>query len=256
MVTYRSSDLAAYYDQMFLAGGLRDSDALYRWVLSVLSPKPNSRILDAACGQGVLLRYSLSRELVTHGMDFSPVAISMSREAAPGAWLVIADGEALPYADSVFDCVTCLGSLEHYLDPWLGAAEIRRVLQPTGKAALLLPNSYYLGDILWHVWRQGRGPSHRQAIERFAPCHEWADFLTMMGLAVVRIYAYNFCWPRSRADWRWYRHYPRKLLNLILGAFTPFNLAYSFVYVCKVAEPRPELSSKLPLALRRVQSRA
>lgn len=251
MVISRSFDLAAFYDRMFSEEGLSDRDGLYRWVLSILDPQPKSRLLDVGCGQGVLLRHSLARGLATHGVDFSRVAIGMSRQIAPGACLAVADGEALPYPDNAFDCVACVGSLEHYLDPWTGAAEIRRVLKPTGKAAILLPNSHYLGDVLWHVWRRGRGPSHRQAVERFGCSREWADFLAMAGLAVVRVYAYNLRWPRSRADLRWYRRYPRRLLNLALGPLTPFNLAYSFVYVCAVAQPRPELNARLPLALRR-----
>ena len=210
--------------------------------------------MDVACGQGILLYYSLARGLVTHGVDFSATAIEVSQEVAPQASLVIGNGERLPYADASFDYVTCLGSLEHYLDPWRGAAEVRRVLRPSGSAVIFLPNSHYLADIVWRVWRSGRGPSHRQVIERFATCREWADYLTMMGLAVVRTLRYNYRWPRSLADWRWYRRYPRKLLYLLTGPLMPFNLSYSFLYLCVVGEPRPELNARLPLTLRRPEA--
>lgn len=254
-MTYRAADIAASYDDHFAEGGMRDSDAYYRWVLNKLQPAPGRTLLDVACGQGVLLRYSSAQGLITHGLDFSQVALATSRKNAPEATLVLANGEQLPYADASLDYVTCLGSLEHYLDPWQGVSEIRRVLKPDGLAAIFVPNSYYLADIFWHVLRKGRGPSHRQVVERFASVREWADMLTMMGLEVVRTYRYNFCWPRSREDWRWYRRYPRKWLYLLTGLLTPFNLSYSFLYICRVAEPRPELNAGLPLTLRRPEGR-
>ena len=125
------------------------------------------------------------------------------------------------------------------------------MLRPGGRAAIVLPNAYYLADIIWHVWRTGRGPSHKQALERFATIGEWRDLLEMMGLAPRCIRPYNFLWPRSRADWRWYARRPRKLLYLLSGLLTPRNLSCQFLYLCEVAEPRPELNARLPYSLRR-----
>ena len=245
------SDVAATYDDHFAKGELRDSDAFYRWALSVLKPEPGNRLLDVACGQGILLKFASARGLAAYGVDFSHTAIATARGFAPNAHLALADGEHLPFPDNSFDYVTCLGSLEHYENPWRGAGEIRRVLKPAGTAAVFMPNSYYLADVLWQVWRTGRGPSHRQVIERFASVREWETYLTMMGLTATRTLAYNYRWPRTAEDWRWYRRYPRKLLCLLAGPLTPFNLSYSFLYICRVAEPRPELNAQLPLVLRR-----
>ena len=251
-----TSEVAVFYDRQFAEYGFCDSDAFYAWALSRLDPAPGSRLLDVACGRGTLLRCALGRGLVTCGLDLSRVAIDLSRRSAPGAALAWGNGEALPYADRAFDYVTCLGSLEHYLDPWKGAAQIRRVLRPDGTAAIFLPNSYYLADILWHVLRKGRAPHHRQVIERFATSREWATFLEMMGLRVARIHRYNFLFPRSRADWGWYRRYPLKFVNLVTGPLTPFHLSYSFLYLCEPSELRPELNISLPLVLRRCEAGA
>lgn len=45
---------------------------------------------------------------------------------------VICDGHDLPFVDSSFDAVICQAVLEHVVDPWRVAAEIRRVLKPKG----------------------------------------------------------------------------------------------------------------------------
>ncbi len=250
-MTYRSAKVAASYDATYTGEGFADCDSAYAWVLDRLAARPGATLLDVACGQGALLRHATVRGLSVYGIDFAKKALQLAREAAPAAHLALANGERLPYSDHSFDYVTCLGSLEHYLDPWRGAAEIARVLKPGGRAAILLPNAYYLADIVWHVWRQGRGPDHRQVIQRFAAVREWADYLEMMGLKVVATRRGNPRFPRNHSDWRWYRSNPRRLLYLAAGWLTPKNLSASFLYICTPAAPRPELNDRLPLELRR-----
>ena len=247
----RSAEVAASYDVEYAGEGLQDSDSAYAWALSRLAPRAGATLLDVACGEGALLRHAVARGLAACGVDFSEGALRRAQLAAPKARLALANGERLPFADGSFDYVTCLGSLEHYLDPWRGASEIARVLAPGGRAAILLPNAYYLADIVWHVWRTGRGPDHRQVIQRFAAAREWADYLTMMGLPVQATMRCNPRFPRTRVDWRWYRSNPRRLLYLVAGALTPFNLSASFLYLCRPGELRPELNARLPLELQR-----
>jgi len=250
----RQSQVAASYDRTFAEEGLSDSDRFYQWALEKLHPEPGGRLLDVACGEGKTLGFAIEAELDTVGVDLSTTAVQMTTISAPESQVALANGESLPFGDDTFDYVTSLGSLEHYLDPWTGIGEIRRVLRPEGIAGILLPNSYYLADIIWHVLRKGRGPHHRQVVERFATRLEWANLLEMMGLKVDRTYRYNFCWPRTRTDWAWYRRNPRKWLYLLSGLVTPLNLSYSFYYLCQVAEPRPELNAELPLVLRRPET--
>lgn len=45
---------------------------------------------------------------------------------------VVCDGHQLPFADATFDAVVCQAVLEHVLDPWEVAHEIRRVLRTDG----------------------------------------------------------------------------------------------------------------------------
>jgi ubiquinone/menaquinone biosynthesis C-methylase UbiE len=226
-------ELVASYDALFgSAASLRDTDAFYRWALGHLSPKPGCRLLDVACGEGHLMKLAHLSGIEAIGIDFSSGAALRAQGSVASSVVAVADGEALPFLDESFDYVTNLGSLEHFLRPLRGVQEIRRVLRPEGRAAFLLPNSYYLADIIWQVWRTGYSASHRQLVERFATFREWADFLEQGGLQVKRAHKYNFCFPKSREDWHWYTTRPQRLLNLLLAPFVPFNLSYSFLYIC------------------------
>jgi ubiquinone/menaquinone biosynthesis C-methylase UbiE len=201
--------------------------------LDKLDPEPAKRLLDIACGEGHLLRFALKQGLRVNGVDFSKQAISSAYHNLGTPTVVVGDAEKLPYADYSFDYATNLGSLEHFVSPERGLAEMRRVLTPDGTAALVLPNSYYLLDIFWHVWRRGYPVTHRQVIERFATYGEWRDLIQNNGFRVVRAYKYNLRFPRTLSDLRWYWKFPRKTIYFLLSPFTPFNLSYSFLFICK-----------------------
>ena len=136
-----------------------------------------------------------------------------------------------PFPSSTFDYVTNLGSLEHFKDPFVGLSEMYRVLKPNGKAVILLPNSYYLVDIIWTVLRTGNPPSHEQQIERFATYREWQNQIENSHFQILEAYKYNFCFPKSVRDLQWYFQRPRKILNLMVAPFIPFHLSYSFLFI-------------------------
>jgi ubiquinone/menaquinone biosynthesis C-methylase UbiE len=228
-------DAIATYNTLYQSPGrLRDADTLYGWVLDRLAPEVGQQLLDVACGEGVLVRMAEQRRLDVIGLDFAFQAARIAKKES-GQMIVVGNGEKLPFRSNSFDYVTNLGSLEHFLDPVSGIREMARVLRHDGLAAILLPNSYYLADIVWHVWRTGYSVSHKQPIERFATYGEWRDLLDTNGLQVVRSYKYNFRFPRSRNDWQWYAEHSRKFLYLALAPFIPFHLSYSFLYICRPA---------------------
>lgn len=49
---------------------------------------------------------------------------------------VVADATEIPYPDHIFDLVICLETLEHAMDPWKIATEIRRVVKNRGAIIL------------------------------------------------------------------------------------------------------------------------
>lgn len=234
-VTASADQVREDYDTQYRDRGIRDSDSFYRWVLDLLQVQAPARILDVSCGEGHLLRWALRQHLSTYGLDIADEAVRLSREAALEASVLVGNGECLPFASESFEYVTNLGSLEHYWYPEAGIQEIARVLRRDGWACLLLPNTFFVIDLIWKVWRTGYGPSHTQVIERFAAQNEWRDLIEANGLNVCRTVKYNSAFPRSRDDAVWFLTHPKRLLSLLISPLTPVNFAFSFAFLCQPA---------------------
>ena len=227
------NELRTFYDERFRRDNLRDCDSFYRWVLQRLRVKSGQSLLDVACGSGRLIVHAQRAGVRAVGLDFSEEALFRERKIDHAAWVVLADGQHIPVLDRSFDFVTNLGSLEHFLDPAIGIREMARIVRPDGLVVILLPNAFYLADLVWWVWRKGRSPSHNQILERFAAHADWQELLEANGLQIKASFRYNFMFPRSQLDWQHYRRFPRKLLNVAIAPFVPFNFSYSFLYVCQ-----------------------
>ncbi len=198
------------YNERHERGFLRDRDRFYRAMAQWMQTRSGDRVLESGCGGGYLLREL--PECTCFGLDISDVAIQEAKSAAPQAHLILGAAEHLPFKSDYFDHVACLGNLEHFLSPEAGAQELARVCKPDGAVWILLPNSYYSGD-LWRVIRFGYGPDHHQPMERFGTINEWRDLLEANHLVVESVRPYN------RFKW-WKRLMPK-------------NLAYHFLYKCR-----------------------
>ena len=117
------------YNRIYSGPGIRTNSGYYRWIVKLLGLKPGKTILDVSCGEGIFLREVLRKFKLTRasGLDISDIAVSIAKRRSPDPGFVVADGQRIPFKDKSFDYVTCLGSLEHYLDQDLGLREIRRV---------------------------------------------------------------------------------------------------------------------------------
>ena len=97
---------------------------------------PNGLVLDIGCGTGA--GYPVVARCGTPvGMDPSERALRYA-ERRGYRHLVQADGTALPFRSGSFAWVAALDILEH-LDDEAAAPEIRRVLEPGGRALVTVP---------------------------------------------------------------------------------------------------------------------
>ncbi|MBL4844834.1 MAG: class I SAM-dependent methyltransferase [Planctomycetes bacterium] len=199
--------LRAAYNATYAKAEYGERAALYDLVWRLLD-FDGSQILDVGCGTAPFAAYAAEKGASVMSLDLAENALHKAHARGRGP-LVCGQGERLPFRDAVFSRVVCLGNLEHFLDPEAGAREFARVLQPEGRAIVMLPNSYYSGD-LWKVVRTGRGPDHHQAIDRFATCEEWKDLLLRGGLETDEVVR----WDKGKF---WKRIFP-------------FHFAYHFVY--------------------------
>ena len=103
--------------------------------------KPNSTVLDVACGPGTLaLRLTQHTEQI-HCIDFSEAMLAVFRNKIEQAGhrniaLHCGDAQTLPYADETFDAAFSLFGLMFFPDRQQGFAEIYRTLKPGGSIAL------------------------------------------------------------------------------------------------------------------------
>jgi ubiquinone/menaquinone biosynthesis C-methylase UbiE len=233
-----SSAISAFrYDELHAEEQLNQRDSFYKWLLSLLRPRPGQRLLDVSCGRGKLLRFATEADLDVAGLDLSVAAVMSAVEQVPCAHTSIANAERLPYADNTFDHITNIGSLEHYFQPHYAAREMARTLRPGGLALVLLPNTFgLLGNIL-HVWRKGDVFDDGQPLQRYGTNVQWRSLLEMNGLRVIRTVKFEREWPGTWRDFWWYLRHPHKLGRVLVTWLIPVNLASFLVYLCEKDYP-------------------
>jgi ubiquinone/menaquinone biosynthesis C-methylase UbiE len=112
-------------------------------LLAFALPKPAERVLDLACGTGVVARLAAQRvgpsgSIV--GIDLNPgmLAVARSVTAPHGAQIEWRESNvnALPFHDATFDVALCQQGLQFFPDRSAALREVRRVLVPRGRIAL------------------------------------------------------------------------------------------------------------------------
>lgn len=101
------------------------------------------RVLDVACGTGILLQRLLAQwpGIEAYGIDASADMLAQARAALKGLPRVhleraeIGPGETagLPYAPGTFDLITCTNALHDLVDAEAALSGLRRLLAPGGQ---------------------------------------------------------------------------------------------------------------------------
>ena len=105
---------------------------------------PGDNVLDVACGTGVVAREALTRvgsNGSVAGLDINPGMLAVARSSSTSIEWHEADVTSLPFADSLFDAVTCQFGLMFFDDRTAALAEMRRVLQPGGHLTIAVWDS-------------------------------------------------------------------------------------------------------------------
>jgi SAM-dependent methyltransferase len=114
-------------------------EPLARQLIERLPLRSGSRVLDVACGTGIVARLAASRVAPDGravGVDINAGMLTTARKVAHAAGLDIEFGEgdanALAFPDAAFDAVLCQQGLQFFLDRAGALREMRRVLAPHG----------------------------------------------------------------------------------------------------------------------------
>lgn len=221
------------YDTLYFERGIRQRDSFYLWFLEQVPHNGRGRLLDVSCGEGAFLGVARRAGLEAVGADFSWVAVRKARRVSSP--VALANAQRLPFADSSFDYVTNIGSLEHYFDPAAGVREMARVLRPDGVAVVLLPNTFGLLGNIWYVLRHGEIFDDGQPLQRYATRASWQRLLQANGLVPARVVRYEREAPRTVHDLLWLLRRPWKIGRLLVAPLIPVNLSNILVFVCHKA---------------------
>jgi ubiquinone/menaquinone biosynthesis C-methylase UbiE len=125
---------AEVYEQVFVPA------VMQTWanqLVDMAKASPGARILDVACGSGVLtllFAQQIGKLGQFVGCDINPDMIAIARAKQPDAAIEWRQGNALelPFEDGTFDIVTCQHGLMFFADRVTGLQEMYRVLAPGG----------------------------------------------------------------------------------------------------------------------------
>jgi demethylmenaquinone methyltransferase / 2-methoxy-6-polyprenyl-1,4-benzoquinol methylase len=98
---------------------------------------PGDRVLDACCGTGDLALAALEAGGRVTGVDFSERMLERARAKSGAIEWVRGDALALPLADASFEAATVGFGVRNLDDLERGLRELRRVLVPGGRLAIL-----------------------------------------------------------------------------------------------------------------------
>ncbi len=128
--------IAPVYDAMnrVMTAGL---DRSWRRLTVEAVVQPGDRVLDACCGTGDLAVAAEREGGVVTGLDFSSGMLERARRKSDTVTWVEGDLLALPFDDDAFDAATVGFGIRNVADLEAGLAELRRVLRPGGRLAIL-----------------------------------------------------------------------------------------------------------------------
>jgi SAM-dependent methyltransferase len=108
--------------------------------LDEVSLSNRDRVLDIACGTGIVARVARERlgdSGSVVGVDVSPDMLAVARAVAPSIDWRVGEASALPLGDGEqFDVVVCQQGLQFFPDKAAAAAQMRRALANGGRVAV------------------------------------------------------------------------------------------------------------------------
>lgn len=117
-----------------------------RWapvLLEYAGPQPGERVLDVACGTGIVARKVaplVGEDEAVVALDVSPDMLAVARDLPEPAGAAVewqeGDATSLPLPDDAFDLVLCQQGLQFFADRAAATREMRRVLAPGGRVTL------------------------------------------------------------------------------------------------------------------------
>ena len=104
-------------------------------LLDAAAVRTGSRLLDVACGPGVVSEAAAARGAQPVGIDIATAMVERARRRRPDLEFRVGDALQLPFPDASFGAVTMNFGVLHVSEPERALAEAHRVLAPGGRLA-------------------------------------------------------------------------------------------------------------------------
>jgi SAM-dependent methyltransferase len=149
---------------------ITDEDAL-KMIVEAARPKPGDRLLDVACGPGLVVCAFAPHVREASGIDVTPAMLDRARRLATDKGLTNVtwrqgDVYSLPYDDASFTIVTTRFSCHHFLDAAAVVREMVRVCAPGGR--VIVVDDYASEDpakaAAFNQLEKLRDPSHSRCL--------------------------------------------------------------------------------------------
>ena len=221
-------EIKSFYDTVYYKNAsvaVSTSNHLRRLARKFVTP--GLQVLDVACGTGEWLLAATERGAEPSGIDLSTKAISICQQNMPEGEFHIGPGESLPFKDNRFDLITCLGSLEHFLDPVAAVKEMVRVSKGDAKFIILVPNA----DFLTRRLGLYKGTYQTAAREEVRTLEEWDTIFSSAGLQTIKrwkdLHMLSWDWV-VRGNWK---HTPLRALQVLALVFWPLRWQYQVYHL-------------------------
>jgi SAM-dependent methyltransferase len=225
-------EVQRFYDQVYFhdVGGCPNVSPHLHRLAGRFAPWQGRKLLDVACGTGEWLMATKVRGATTAGIDISRVATEISRRYLPESEIHCGSAERLPFSDREFDFISCLGALEHFLDPHTALREMIRVAKPNALFLLLVPNSGFL------IRRLGLYSGTRQVDvkEDVRSLEGWKELFDSVGLRIEHrwrdLHVLSTSWV-FRGPWY---HWPIRACQALALPLWPLSWQYQVYHLCRL----------------------
>jgi SAM-dependent methyltransferase len=225
------NQISDFYNSVYYRNALPNTKIPYHF--SRLSSKINiqagQQVLDVACGKGEWLLAVNKLGAEPAGIDISHKAIDICKIILPHGEFYIGPAENLPFKDKRFHVVTCLGALEHFLDPKKALNEMVRTAKDDAIFLLLVPNENFLTRRLGFF----RGTAQADVREEWRTLEEWQELFESAGLEVKKrwkdLHVLSWSWIAAK---RW-QHIPLRAIQAIALLFWPLSWQYQVYHLCR-----------------------
>ncbi len=169
-------------------------------LLDLTQLQANDRLLDVACGTGIVARTAYQRmgdsgRVV--GLDFNAGQLEVARNIETAIEWREGNATDLPFSDEEFNVITCQQGLQFFPDREAAVNEMYRVLAPGGRVAIAVwcpigtcPGHAAILDALSrHVGEQATKPT--EAIFSISDGDKLRDLLESAGLREATVHSYT-----------------------------------------------------------------